>query len=337
MKRSFLFFISCLVALSLQAKKIKFAVDMATHTVSPAGVHLISDFQVQTGFGTVNWDPSTMLLTKEGNTTIYSIVVNLPAFQKYEFKFVSGDQGYEAEFVPDPTRVGYNFNDNRWIYVDSLTNDTLYTGAVIFGGNAPAGKKSIRYLVNMNNVSNIPAAGVHVGTNYQTPTAFDPTKARLYSFGNNDYEIINYVNAGVQTFIYYYGNTIGTSETVPNSCATNGKRTFNLTQDTILPKVCFASCSSACVAFGISENSKGNFEIKLFPNPANEAFVIESNVSGTYHVIVFDNNGKPVQIIKDVNEKMIKIQTEHLPTGNYHVRVSPKNGISNTRSISVTH
>jgi hypothetical protein len=337
MKRTLLFLAGCFAVLSLQAKKVKFAVDMSTFTISPAGLHLISDFQVLTGFGTIDWDPGTMPLTQEGNTSIYSIVVNLPAFQKYEFKFVNGNQGYEAEFVPDPTRVGYNFNDNRWIYVDSLANDTLYPGAVVFGTNAPAGKKSIRYVVNMSNVSNIPAAGVHVGTNYQTPTPFNPAKTRLYSFGSNVYEIINYVNAGTQTFIYYYGNTAGTSETVPTACATNGKRTFNLTQDTILQTVCFASCNNVCAPFGLNEHVKPSFQIKLFPSPAKDVFVVETDLTEPYHVIVFDNTGKPVQVIKDIKGNLVSVSTDALSNGTYYVRVSPKNGISSTRSISLLH
>ena len=84
-----------------------------------------------------DWASNTTTLTQEGSTEIYSIVVDIPAFAKYEYKFLNGDQFYEAEFVPI-IRVGYNFNDNRWIYVDSLANDTTFVGAILFAGNAPA-------------------------------------------------------------------------------------------------------------------------------------------------------------------------------------------------------
>ncbi|MBK8686725.1 MAG: hypothetical protein IPN26_18020 [Bacteroidetes bacterium] len=48
------------------------------------------------------------------------MVVDLPAFAKYEYKFLNGDQGYEVEVVPEESRANYNLSDNRWIYVDSL-------------------------------------------------------------------------------------------------------------------------------------------------------------------------------------------------------------------------
>ena len=85
--------------------------------------------------------------------------------ENIEFKFVNGDQGYESEYVPDEVRVGYDFDDNRWMYVDSLSNDTSFIGAVQFGLSSPANKFAIRYKVDMTNVS-LTANGVHTSTNY---------------------------------------------------------------------------------------------------------------------------------------------------------------------------
>jgi hypothetical protein len=337
MKKFIVLSFICLITFSAQAKKVKFAVDMSTFTISPVGMHLISDFQVLTGFGTLDWDPGSMPLTKEGNTSIYSIVVNLPAFQKYEFKFVNGNQTYEAEFVPNETRVGYSFNDNRWLYVDSLANDTLKPGAVIFGTNAPVGKSSIRYVVDMSSVSASTTTGVHVGTSYQTPTTFNPTKIRLYSFGSNVFEMINYINNGTYSFTYYNGNTLGNGETVPNACASNGKRTAVISKDTILPTVCFSACSSTCTAAGVNELTKANFQLKVYPNPANGFITISTDLNDNYHVTLFDNSGKVINQFVNNTSNELSISTTDLPTGIYQVRVSPKNGISTTRSISILH
>lgn len=92
-------------------------------------------------------------MVRECSTAIYSIVVDVPAFHKYEYKFVNGDLFYGTEFVPLESRVGYEFNDNRWIYVDSLDNSVTDIGAIVFSGNAPAGQKLVRFLVDAKNIS----------------------------------------------------------------------------------------------------------------------------------------------------------------------------------------
>ncbi|MCC6372815.1 MAG: hypothetical protein IT236_17560, partial [Bacteroidia bacterium] len=162
---------------TLSAKKVKFSVDMTGQTVSVNGVHVVGDFQALAGLGP-DWDPATAAMAKEGNTNIYSIIVNIPAQRKYEFRFVNGDLSYEAEFVPNESRVGYNFVDNRWLYVDSLANDTTFIGAILYAGNAPSGKTLVRYKLNTNHLGAVPASGFHVAASFQS---FDPTKIKLYT------------------------------------------------------------------------------------------------------------------------------------------------------------
>src|SRR5687768_5761872 len=90
------------------AKKVKFSVDMDTITVNATGMHVMGDFQAVAGYPGGDWLPNTTPLTQEATSTIYSVIVDIPAFVKYEYKFVNGDQSYEAEFVPVPSRVLYN-------------------------------------------------------------------------------------------------------------------------------------------------------------------------------------------------------------------------------------
>ena len=108
------------------AKKVKFAVDLTGQPISPNGVHITGDFQEIAGFPGGDWTSDGTPLTQEGTSSIYSIIIDLPAFRKYEYKFVNGDKFYEAEFIPIASRVGYDFNDNRWIYVDSTSADTSF-------------------------------------------------------------------------------------------------------------------------------------------------------------------------------------------------------------------
>ena len=298
----------------LPAKTVKFAVDMGSYTISPAGIHVMGDFQVAAGYS-LNFDPGSTLMNQAGATTIYTVIVNIPAFQKYEFKFINGNQGYEAEFVPNQARVGYNLNDNRWLYVDSLKNDTTYLGAIRFNENSPAGKTLVRFLVDMQGATPIPTTGVHLGSTYQGE---DPATTRLYNFEGSIYEVIGYMNTGSQSYKFYNGNTTNSSETVPAGCGTNGKRTHNVTQDTILPAVCFSSCVACPV--GLKENKVEYSTLKIFPNPCTDIMVISNLNQAIGKIIVVDITGKKcMETEQAVLENKMVIDISHLNSGTYQV------------------
>ncbi|MDI9340118.1 MAG: T9SS type A sorting domain-containing protein [Sediminibacterium sp.] len=335
MKKVIALALAGLFSVSLHAKKVKFAVDLTGATISPNGVHIIGDFQTIAGFGT-NWDPGTTTLTQEGTSSIYSIIVTIPAFQKYEYKFVNGNQTYEAEFVPDESRVDGVSNDNRWLYVDSLANDTTFVGAIVFGANAPSGKTLIRYKVDMTNAGTIPSQGVHVGTGYQNP-AFNPATIRMCNLlGDNVYQIINYVNStGLVTFQFYKGNTAGAAETVPGSCAVNGRRQINLTKDSVLTAYCFSGCV-ACSQVGIKETLANVLGVNTYPNPADKELIVRTEIQDGWYFQLFDAAGKAVITGKQHSVKMV-VPVDHLGTGIYHLRISTPSGQSATRPVVIAH
>lgn len=255
------------------AKKVKFMVDMDTVTVNVNGIHITGDFQDEAGF-TTDWDPGITPMTQVGSTSIYSIVVDIPAFRHYEFKYVNGIFGYEVEFVPQQSRVIYQFNDNRWIYIDSLANDTQVVAPVIFGTNAPSKKHLLRFRVDMQNAGAVSLKGVHVAGNFQGTA--DPSKCYMYSFDGKVYEYITYVDTGIPAFQhefkYYNGNTLGNSESVPLACANvNSNRYALIATDSLLNVVCFSSCT-ACSGNGVSEFSEAG--ISVYPNPSKGVFQV---------------------------------------------------------------
>lgn len=315
MKKNLLTFLLVLLAATSFAKKVKFAVDMTGQILSPNGIHVSGDFQTLAGFAGGDWNSASTTLTQEGTTDIYSIVVDIPAFAKYEYKFVNGDQFYEAEFVPEQSRVGYNFNDNRWIYVDSIANDTSFVGAILFAGNAPAGLTLIRFFVDMQN-ENVSANGVHIAAAFQ---GWNPAQDILYSFGNNVYEVISYVTIGSCNYKFYNGNAVGTEEIVPNACSVFGNREVQVSYDTLLNVVCFSSCV-ACVT-GINENSVSQ-SLSLKPNPANNYSLLQLSDDGLSHTIsVTDVSGRMLREYKNYSEKTLRIEKEHLEAGIYFVNV----------------
>ncbi|OFY82267.1 MAG: hypothetical protein A3F72_09560 [Bacteroidetes bacterium RIFCSPLOWO2_12_FULL_35_15] len=302
------------------AKKVKFAVDMTGIPVSSLGMHVSGDFQTLAGFAGGDWAPNTTSLVREtADTNIFSIVVNIPAFAKYEYKFVNGDQFYEAEFVPVEARVGYNFNDNRWLYVDSLANDTTFVGAIRFAGNAPAGFNLIRFKVDML-YQTVSAEKPHVAGTWQ---GWNTAKNILYSFNDTVYEYIAYIdtNAAGCQFKYINGNLISEYETVPASCATSGNRNFLVPHDTVLEVVCFSTCYSCSAIAGISEHTEMN-ELKLFPNPATDFTILHFNDIDILHsVYILDITGRIVRSYNNHNAAELRIEKETLTSGVYFLTI----------------
>lgn len=319
-----LLFVSILLSTSIFAKKVKFAVDMTGQTISALGVHVVGDFQVLAGYP-ADWDYAGTLLSQEGSSDIYSIIVNIPAFRKYEFKFVNGDQGYESEYVPDEVRVGYDFDDNRWMYVDSLSNDTSFIGAVQFGLSSPANKFAIRYKVDMTNVS-LTANGVHTSTNYN---AFSPLRNTMFTFTTNPsanvYEVINYVDAGSYDFNFINGNSSGGKEpSVPATCSNAGVRYVTVSKDTVFPDVCFNYCVS-CALAGVKENAANTNMFSMYPNPAKNNLNILSTSELISAIDIFNVTGQKVITLDNLNTFHYTINNIDLPKGIYFVKVSGSN------------
>lgn len=311
-----------IITTSVYAKKVKFAVDMTGQTISPFGIHIAGDFQMLAGYP-ADWDYSSTLLSQEGTTDIYSIVVDIPAFRKYEFKFINGDQGYEAEFVPDEIRVGYDFNDNRWMYVDSLTNDTSFIGAVQFGLSSPAGKYAIRYKVDMTN-SSASVNGIRVSTNYN---AFSYNKNTMYTFSTNPtvniYEVINYVDAGTYEYNFVNGNSSSDKESnVPNDCSNLGVRSLVVSKDTVFPEICYNACVS-CLLAGIKENKHNNQNLfSVYPNPATNNITITSNNDELESLELYNITGQLALKQTSINSKSYTIPNLNVIAGIYTLKTT---------------
>jgi len=93
MKKTFLILALILSFSIVNAKKVKFSVDMTGQTISSYGVHVSGDFQTLAGYSGGDWASNTTLMAQEADTNIYSIVVDIPAFKKYEYKFLNGING----------------------------------------------------------------------------------------------------------------------------------------------------------------------------------------------------------------------------------------------------
>lgn len=313
--RKIIFLAAFFITSIANAKVVHFVVDMSQQIVNVTGVHIVGDFQTIAGYSGGDWNSGTTIMTQmTSDTNMYEVFVDIPAFAKYEYKFVNGDQFYEAEFVPVESRVGYNFNDNRWIYVDSIANDTAFIGSLLFAGNAPANKYLIRYLVDLSMEPAVNSAGVHLISDYQV---FNPLTNILYSFGANVYEVINYVDVGFYQYKYINGNTLSDVELVPASCSSQlGNRGVAATSDIVLPVDCFSGCA-ACSISALAENSHASFN--LFPNPVTEFLAVRFENEKERQIQIYNMNGKLMYDNRSIND-LEKITTSTFAAGTYIIK-----------------
>ncbi len=336
MKKYFLIAATLFICSGLFAKKVKFSVNMTGQVVVDSlGVHVTGDFQTAAGFAGGNWIPNTATMTQEvADTNIYSIIVDIPAFTKYEYKYVNGIFAYQVEFVPIESRVLYNYIDNRWIYIDSLANDTTIIEPVIFGTNAPIGKHLLRFEVDLQNEAAIDPTGIHVEGTFQ---GWNPAKTRMYSFDGHVYEYITYIDTLTAVlsneFKYLNGNTIANAEVIPSPCVTaNGNRETYLPKDSMLAVICYSGCVD-CLSIGISEN---NFSegIRISPNPTSEFAMLEFNDKTSLHTIcILDVEGRIVRTYKNYYNSYLRIEKSDLNSGMYFINISGANKSSTLKLI----
>jgi hypothetical protein len=326
MKKTVSFYVLILLAVSMSAKKVKFSVDMTGKTISAAGVRIAGDFQSEAGLG-ADFAQLTPMVPESGS--IYSIVVNIPAFRKYEYKFANGNFFYEVEFVPVESRVGYDNVDNRWLYVDSLKNDTSFVGAILYGGNAPAGMKLVRPLVDLTAQGTISTNGVHLAGSFQS---WSTTKNRMYSFETNIYETIFYVSAGTYEYKFYNGNTAADPETVPATCATNGNRTVSVSDHVVLNTVCYASCA-ACIGTFLKE-ARASSGIVLYPNPSTDQVTVSFKDEGQARSITLtDLSGKIVRSYAHISGDSFSLEKNDLNSGIYFLQVLSGNAEASNHKL----
>jgi alpha-amylase len=314
MKKFLLFLFAFTITTAAVAKKLKFSVDMSAETVSPNGVHVMGDFQVPAGYA-ADWDPGLTKMVQEGSTTIYSVIVDVPAFTMYQYRYVNGDQGYEAEFVPYYSRLVDPDMDNRWIYLDSLDNGITDIGALLYEKNAPAGKFLLRFKVDMT--KQFPANDrPHVEGSFQN---WDPKATALYAVDDTVYQYIAYVTAGTYQFKYINGNVVGKEETVSGACAIAGSRNVVVSADIVLDLVCFSFCKSCEAVNGIFEQAAVK-KLNIYPNPSDEYTILQFNDTESSHtVFITDITGKMVRTYENYTNAELRIDREQLNTGLYFI------------------
>lgn len=334
MKRLFVFGITLLLTINISyAKKVKFSVDMTGYTVSSNGVYIVGDFQLAAGY-TSDWDNTATSLTQEGSTSIYSVVVDIPANAKYEYKFINGSLWYNVEFVPLESRVSED-NDSRWTYISSSGSDTTFVGPILYSGNTSNGKYLVRVLVDMKNQT-VNTNGVFAQAISESGSFDSSNFTALYPLNDKVYEGFLYLAAGSYEYKFFNGYNTANAESVPSGCAiTNGNRSLTVSDNVVLDTVCFSECSS-CGSTAAVKTATYNSNISLNPTVISESAIL-SIASGTtpYSVVIKDLSGKSVRSYNNIQEGDLTIKKDDLKTGAYLLSVGTNNKLIRTLKFIV--
>jgi hypothetical protein len=306
------------------AKKVKISVDMTGQTVDTSGVHVAGNFQ--------GWNPGSTPLTLESGN-IYSTFIDAPANQVIQFKFINGNAWSKSEGVPSLNQVGNQTNggsnDNRWFYVDSIANDTSVIPAIVFSGNAPAGKFAVRFAVDMQ-LQTVGSNGVHIAGSLQGWNPASTSMANLFN-NNKVYEWIAYLDSGSYEYKFVNGNSWNSPsepENIPSTCNVNGNRGISVNSNTSI-KVCFGSCTS-CPTAPIPVY-KANFIIDMLNNDCNGGFDSVSVAGGRTEIT---NWGNGVKLNKLGNTSIYGVMLQ-MDSGEFEFKFRfHKNGNTNWEGIA---
>ena len=300
-----------------EAKYVRFAVNMKNSgMLNSNDAYMSSTFQGAIGMGGDLTHGYLHLIQSAADTNVYYATYNIPAFQMYEYQFELGIAGYASENIPIESQS--LLNGYRWLYVDSLSNDTLKMPAVYYSGNNSATDSMYRFKVNMSNET-VSANGIHIAGNFQ---GNNPATTIMYSFGNGIYEYMAWLTpeAAIE-YKFYNGNTAAASEIVPSGCAQGESRIIaGVGNAQVLPTVCFSSCTN-CTPTGISNGSEVSLH-SLAPNPMSSNTTLTFHDNATSHsVSIIDMQGRTVKQFDYILTNSIEINKETMPVSLYFLQV----------------
>ena len=242
-------FTLCFVALSAMMAQaqvaVTFNVDMTGTAVDANGVHMAGNFNDVNYDGTaenaayVNWNPSAIALADQGNG-IWSVTLNLVA-ERYEFKFINGNDWPFAEDVPPACQVEVNGNDNRfWSISGANATESM---SVCYASCAACGENAVRFRVDMTQeAAGVNPAGIFVAGDFQ---GWNPAGSQLIDpDGNGTFEGYFSIGAATSTqFKFINGNDWAFAEAIPAECNVAGNRELNVVEpNTVVDVICFSAC-----------------------------------------------------------------------------------------------
>lgn len=238
-------YLTCALLLSyaaMHAVNVTFRVDMTGQTVHPAGVHIAGSFQ--------GWNPAGTPLSDANADNIWEVTLDILSNTAWQYKFLNGNFWGSDE----GSGLGScNLSGDRFFTTgsDSEVRPVFCFNQCSFCASNPQFRQ-VTFRVDMQNVTVSPN-GVHLaGSFHFTPAPhtgpeWNPSGIAMTDANADEvYEVTLTLAEGYgYQFKFINGNAWGDDESVPGTCNVTGNRglTCPTASSTVLPEVCFSSCS----------------------------------------------------------------------------------------------
>lgn len=247
----------CYDCSSIGLVKVKFSVNMALQTVSPAGVHIAGSFN--------NFNASQDSLLAVGNG-IYETEILLDSTSVITYKFINGNSFSTEENVPATCGISNGFGTfDRFLEIpenDILLDTVCFSSCSNCIAQVPV---TIEFRVNMSNQIVSPN-GVHIAGSFNGFTADSTLMSPLG--GGIYFATVTVLSGTAIEYKYINGDSFLFEEQVPSTCGVaNGLGGYNRSilapsAAIILNPVCFSSCANCVspilvnVAFRVNMNNE---------------------------------------------------------------------------------
>jgi 1,4-alpha-glucan branching enzyme len=299
---------------------VTFRVDMSNQVVSGDGVFIAGDFN--------NWDATATQLS-EYETNHYQAVVVLNSGAQVNYKFLNGSDWAGAESVPLACGEDDGSGNINRAYTAGTSNETL--PLVCFNECSDCVVMTlvdVTFVVDMGQ-NTVSVNGIHLAGSFN---AFSPTATAMTNTVDNVYTAtITVPENTTLTYKFINGNDFTGVESVPFECGVDdGFGGFNRNYvtgqvDVTLPEVCFSSC----VDCPVNVDEMGSLNFTVYPNPADDQFMIVMSNPSTAGYRVYDATGKLVQSAK-LSGVITEVPVNEWTAGLYHLEID---GVGNRRIL----
>jgi hypothetical protein len=211
-------------------------------------------------------------------------------------------------------------NGGNWIAVNNGLTNIDITSLAVSGSNIFAGTAGEGVFISTNNGANWKA--VNNGLTSDTVNALVINGKNIFA-GTNKGVFLSSDSGSNWT-----GINNGLLNTTVLSLALNNSTIFAGTQGGVWQQS-LASLTGIQKVPALAQNT-----FSLFPNPANNNFVIETNTTGKQLLQVFDITGKLV-LTQNITNSKTTIDASNLSNGIYSARLLSNDGLANTKLVIV--
>ncbi|MDN3666948.1 DNRLRE domain-containing protein [Algibacter miyuki] len=238
-----------------------------------------------------------------------------------EDSFVRGGSNYETNYdgtlmeIKESSTGNLDFARRVWLKFDVSAYSNIAAATLHISGNQSAGTP---FNINVNEAAdlwteetitwdNAPAVSSLIGT-FATPGDIDSAYQDL------EIDITNYVKSQIA------GDKIVSLNLAAAEASTN---TFKINHKENTSGVA-AYIRIQGTTLGLDSKMKSEFV--MFPNPAQESFLIQTSNAEISHVKVLSINGSLLYNINDVNSKSLTVDVSNFQTGVYFVHIKNTQG-----------